>query len=114
MMMSTVSNKHIAFIQKLVKNGVISEKIIADVLANIDRADFTQNDPYVDSPQYIGYSVTISAPHMHIYAMELLKDHLSKAKKSLDVGSGSGYLTLAFAKMMNNPDSVSYGIEHIP
>jgi protein-L-isoaspartate(D-aspartate) O-methyltransferase len=36
-----------------------------------------------------------------------------KAKKALDVGSGSGYLTLAFAKMMPK-DGISYGIEHIP
>lgn len=44
---------------------------------------------------------------------ELLKDHLKKGKRALDVGSGSGYLTLAFAKMMEQPDAVAYGIEHI-
>lgn len=33
---------------------------------------------------------------MHAYALELLKDNLIKAKRCLDVGSGTGYLTLAF------------------
>jgi ubiquinone/menaquinone biosynthesis C-methylase UbiE len=51
----------------------------------------------------------------------MLKNHLEKGKKCLDVGSGSGYLTLgimnnnikAFAKMMDANQGVSYGIEHI-
>jgi len=43
-----------------------------------------------------------------------LKDHLINAKKSLDVGSGSGFLTVCFAKMMKDPDSIAYGIEHMP
>lgn len=30
----------------------------------VDRANFCKNKPYVDSPQGIGYAVTISAPHM--------------------------------------------------
>jgi len=83
-------------------------------MKTIDRADFTAVNPYFDSPQSIGYNVTISAPHMHIHAMQMLKDTLINAKRCLDVGSGTGYLTLAFAKMMKNKDAVSYGIEHIP
>jgi len=43
-----------------------------------------------------------------------LKDHLKNGKKALDVGSGSGYLTVCFAKMMQTPGAVAYGIEHIP
>ena len=37
---------------------------------------------------------------MHAYALEILKNNLLNGKSCLDVGSGSGYLTLAFAKMM--------------
>jgi len=44
------------------------------------------------SPQSIDYRATISAPHMHAYALEYLKDHLKKGGRVLDVGSGSGYL----------------------
>ena len=35
---------------------------------------------------------------MHAYALELLCDHLPNAKKSLDIGSGTGYLTLGILK----------------
>ena len=31
---------------------------------SVDRADFAKGKAYEDSPQYIGYGVTISAPHM--------------------------------------------------
>jgi len=50
---------------------------------------------------------------MHAYALELLKDHLQNGKRALDVGSGSGYLTLCFAKMMTDPTGKAYGVEHI-
>ncbi len=36
----------------------------------------------------------------HAYALELLKDHLKEGMKALDVGSGSGYLTVCFAHMV--------------
>eukprot|EP01017_Pseudomicrothorax_dubius_P048694 TRINITY_DN8917_c0_g1_i1.p1 TRINITY_DN8917_c0_g1~~TRINITY_DN8917_c0_g1_i1.p1 ORF type:complete len:115 (+),score=20.48 TRINITY_DN8917_c0_g1_i1:300-644(+) len=39
-------------------------------------------------------------------------DRLKTAKRALDVGSGSGYLTLCMAKLMS--DGVAYGVEHIP
>ena len=37
-----------------------------------------------DSPQTIGYGVTISAPHMHAHALDLLSDHLKVRGLSLD------------------------------
>jgi protein-L-isoaspartate(D-aspartate) O-methyltransferase len=43
---------------------------------------------------------TISAPTMHANAIEYLKNSLRKGAKVLDVGSGSGYLTVCFAKMV--------------
>lgn len=66
----------------------------------VDRGNYCKNHPYMDAPQSIGYDVTISAPHMHAYALELLKDHLIPSGKALDVGSGSGYLTACMAIMM--------------
>lgn len=47
-----------------------------------------------------------------MFNQELLEDHLKRSSRVLDVGSGSGYLTLAFAKMMPE-GGVTYGIEHI-
>jgi len=83
------------------------------VLKSVDRGDFSQNNPYYDGAQAIGYEATISAPHMHAYALEYLKDHLQNGKRALDVGSGSGYLTVCFAKMMTDPTAKTYGVEHI-
>lgn len=79
-----------------------------------DRADFCQNEPYADRPQEIGSNATISAPHMHAFALEAsipFIDH-EKQQRILDVGSGSGYLCVAFAKLFGNNSKV-YGIEHI-
>ena len=55
---------------------------------------------FSDSPQGIGYGVTISAPHMHAYALDVLNKHLTEGKSALDVGSGSGYLTACMARMV--------------
>lgn len=66
----------------------------------VDRGNYVKNNPYMDAPQAIGYGVTISAPHMHAHALELLKGHLVSGEKALDVGSGSGYLTACMALML--------------
>lgn len=50
---------------------------------------------------------------MHAYALEYLKDCLKPGNRVLDVGSGSGYLTVAFSKMMDD-EGVVVGVEHIP
>lgn len=39
---------------------------------------------------------------MHAYALEFLYPNLKEAKKVLDIGSGSGYLTLAMALLTEN------------
>jgi len=99
-------------ITKLRANGVISSDKVEQVMKSIDRGDFCKSNPYYDSPQGIGYGVTISAPHMHAYALELLKDQLKEGHKALDVGSGSGYLTVCFAKMVGSKGAVT-GIDHM-
>lgn len=59
-------------------------------MRKVDRGNYCDYSPYMDSPQSIGYGVTISAPHMHAHALEMLKEHLFKGAKALDVGSGTG------------------------
>ena len=66
-----------------------------------------------DAPEDIGFGVTISAPHMHAYTLEFLKDHLIEGATALDVGSGSGYLTACMGHMVG-PKGKVYGIDHIP
>jgi protein-L-isoaspartate(D-aspartate) O-methyltransferase len=67
----------------------------------VDRGHYSKVNAYSDSPQGIGYGVTISAPHMHAQALEYLADHLQEGATCLDVGSGSGYLAACMALMVN-------------
>ncbi|XP_003381070.1 protein-L-isoaspartate(D-aspartate) O-methyltransferase [Trichinella spiralis] len=96
----------------LLLTAMLSESVEKAMLA-VDRGFYTDSRPYIDSPQGIGFAATISAPHMHAYALEMLKDHLTEGNRALDVGSGSGYLTACFAIMLGNSGK-AVGIEHIP
>eukprot|EP00445_Apocalathium_hangoei_P091858 CAMPEP_0204242546 /NCGR_PEP_ID=MMETSP0361-20130328/95958_1 /ASSEMBLY_ACC=CAM_ASM_000343 /TAXON_ID=268821 /ORGANISM="Scrippsiella Hangoei, Strain SHTV-5" /LENGTH=254 /DNA_ID=CAMNT_0051215385 /DNA_START=56 /DNA_END=820 /DNA_ORIENTATION=+ len=80
----------------------------------VDRADFVPGDghPYVDAPQRIGHRATISAPHMHAWALKLLSEHLRPGAKALDVGSGSGYLSAVMALMVG-PTGLVVGIDYL-
>jgi protein-L-isoaspartate O-methyltransferase len=37
---------------------------------------------------------------MHALTLEVLREKLHTAKKALDIGTGSGYMTLAMAKVL--------------
>jgi len=65
-----------------------------------------EREAYNDYPLPIGDGQTISAPHMHAEALELLQDHLKPGARVLDVGSGSGYLAVCFAKMVGKNGKV--------
>lgn len=49
----------------------------------VDRCHFAPAHPYMDCPQPIGYGATISAPHMHAHAAEVLKDKIKHGAKVL-------------------------------
>jgi len=102
-------------VNNLKKNGIIKSPAVYEAMKQTDRVHYSNGMPYQDSPQSIGYHATISAPHMHAAALEALHDQLTRSDNaaSLDVGSGTGYLTACFARMMG-PSGKSYGIEHIP
>lgn len=107
-----------------------SHEAWASVMMQVDRADFCPIAPYKDAPQSIGHNATISAPHMHAYALGWAASCFPPAgeegtesttgtprsatpRRILDVGSGSGYLTVAFARLFPQADTV-VGIDHIP
>lgn len=75
-------------VSQLKRNKIIKTQRVEDAMRKVDRGNYCDFAPYMDSPQSIGYGVTISAPHMHGHALEMLKDHLFEGAKALDVGSG--------------------------
>lgn len=106
-------------IRQLQEYGVIKSEAVASAMIATDRKFYVASNlnPYVDSPQRIGHGATISAPHMHAYALELLENHLKSDSKVLDVGSGSGYLTACFARYIHQKENATglvVGIEHHP
>ena len=97
---------------ELVNKEWIKTQKVFDAMMAVDRADFAPTNPYENNPQCIGYNVVISAPLLHAYCLEALKDYLKEGSNALDIGFGSGYLTVAMSKMMNDKGCV-VGIEHI-
>merc|ERR1712232_1317803 len=80
---------------KLVRNlqhaRLITHENVEKAMSCTDRKHYAPRDWYADSPQPIGMQATISAPHMHAHALELLAGHLTLGSRALDVGCGSGY-----------------------
>jgi len=107
-------------VHKLMHHGILKTRRIADAMKAVDRMAFlppgsrTSRNAYEDSPQAIGYGVTISAPHMHAHCLELLEPYLKPPNKVLDVGSGSGYLTAVFGLLVHQGGGRVVGVEHIP
>jgi protein-L-isoaspartate(D-aspartate) O-methyltransferase len=108
-----VCHSHPELIDALTANGVVQSQRVRDILLQVDRGFFSPTNPYTDNSQLIGYGVIISAPHMHVHALELLRDHLKEGARCLDVGSGSGYLTACMALMVGKT-GYTVGIDHVP
>eukprot|EP00271_Cylindrocystis_brebissonii_P019113 TRINITY_DN567_c0_g1_i1.p1 TRINITY_DN567_c0_g1~~TRINITY_DN567_c0_g1_i1.p1 ORF type:complete len:264 (-),score=49.82 TRINITY_DN567_c0_g1_i1:852-1643(-) len=102
-------------VNTLHKNGILTSSRAMEAMKQIDRADYVvdRQGAYEDRPQPLGFSATISAPHMHGYCLSLLEEHLQPGMKVLDVGSGSGYLTAVMALMVGESGR-AIGVEHIP
>ncbi|KAJ8970234.1 hypothetical protein NQ317_015674 [Molorchus minor] len=106
-------------VRNLRANHIIRSDVVENAMLAVDRVHFSRNSPYMDAPQGIGFGVTISAPHMHAHALELLKDKLQNGDRALDVGSGSGYLTACMAMILGEKRTsvqikIAVGIDHIP
>lgn len=114
----SISPLQIHLINRLISDDVIRSQSVRDAMLSIDRADYCEHatTAYEDHPVPIGFGQTISAPHMHAWALELLKPNLKRdvGTQVLDVGCGSGILCTLFAKMIggNNGEKV-YGIDCI-
>ncbi len=78
---------------------------VGQAMNRTDREHYVGRDnasvAYVDRPIGIGHGVTISAPHMHAIMLQELEPWLTPGANVLDVGSGSGYLSVAMAMMVS-------------
>eukprot|EP00891_Asterochloris_glomerata_P001212 jgi/Astpho2/1212/e_gw1.00022.20.1_t len=108
-----------ALVQALVHEERITSQRVAAAMAALDRRLFLNpDDPelfpnaYVDHPLPIGKEQTISAPHMHAAALQLLEQQAGPGASVLDHHpcAGSGYLTGAFGLLVGDSGRV-LGVE---
>jgi len=102
---------NIELISNLIRKKLINSDAVAAAMTVVDRANYVpdtgKQHAYQDSPQLIGHDATISAPHMHAHAAELLLPYLhdrpnGRSARVLDVGAGSGYLTSVFYHLVRD------------
>lgn len=107
-----VSNE--GLIAGLVRSGILTESAVKEAMLAVDRGLFSADGQaaYEDAPHSIGQGQTISAPHMHCYALQWCWRHNKDARAILDVGAGSGYLVAALSRLY--PNSHVLGIEIVP
>ncbi|KAJ0401299.1 hypothetical protein P43SY_001830 [Pythium insidiosum] len=121
---SALSND--ALVDNLARAGIVQSPRVIHAMKRTDRANYmSTGDPavpveprvaYMDAPQHIGHHQTISAPHMHAYALELADIAIGQIDQPrvLDVGAGSGYLTACLGRMVEPSNGRVFGIERIP
>ncbi|GAA5981862.1 hypothetical protein JCM10908_004642 [Rhodotorula pacifica] len=104
-----------ALVNNLHHASILSSPRVIDAFRRVDRAYYVvdTSEAYKDSPSYLGYGATISAPHMHAHAVENLEPYLKPGANVLDVGSGSGYLCGLFHSLVQ-PGGTVLGIDHLP
>ncbi|OKY79074.1 MAG: Protein-L-isoaspartate carboxylmethyltransferase Pcm [Candidatus Methanohalarchaeum thermophilum] len=101
-------------IDKLKKNGYISNKKVIKAMKKVPRHLFVskdlKNESYVDKPLPIGKNQTISAPHMvGILVQEL---NLTGEEKVLEIGSGSGYNASVIAEILHKGKVITIERHH--
>jgi len=112
-------------VSNLHRNGILKTESVIDAMKKTDRKDFVnpKHGPlYEDKPRNIGCEATITSPHMHAIALEALfsedeteSESTSRREKpfiGLDIGCGSGYLTVCMGHILASDDSKIYGIDH--
>ncbi|KAJ3250994.1 Protein-L-isoaspartate(D-aspartate) O-methyltransferase [Boothiomyces macroporosus] len=98
-----------------IESGLLRSDRVAHTMKLVDRANYCSNksDAYVDTPQYIGYNKSISAPRLHAKALEYLAPNCQEGAKVLDIGTGSGYLSACLAQMVGRSGKV-IGVDSVP
>ena len=115
---------HGELIDRLKTNRLLTLPHVERILRSVDRSHFIPTPPhptavddshyYRDSAQPIGSLATIASPSAHCIALQALFPTPPPATSSLrclDIGSGSGYLTLCLALLAGETGRV-WGVEH--
>nr|CCA23526.1 proteinLisoaspartate(Daspartate) Omethyltransferase putative [Albugo laibachii Nc14] len=89
-----------------------------NVLRQVDRAHFTlsttpKHEFYQNRPLPIGSIATMSTPQHHALILHTLAPHLKPGASALDLGCGSGYLTICMSKLVGATGCV-IGIDIAP
>jgi protein-L-isoaspartate(D-aspartate) O-methyltransferase len=106
-------------VDRLKRSGSIKSARVESVMRRVDRARYCPADlaawAYEDSPQRIGSGQTISAPHMHAMALELLEPYVVRPGScSLDVGSGSAWMCVALAELADTDPTAAADADAAP
>ncbi|CRH03825.1 protein-L-isoaspartate(D-aspartate) O-methyltransferase, putative [Plasmodium relictum] len=115
-MYNLAEKNHKSLIENLKRRGIIEDDDVYNTMLQVDRGKYIKENPYVDTPVYISHGVTISSPHMHALSLKRLMSVLKPGSRAIDVGSGSGYLTVCMAirtKVLENKNSFVIGIERV-
>lgn len=76
-------------VENLWGHNLLSSPVVKAAFLKVDRGHYSPRFPYEDSPQSIGHSATISAPHMHANAVESLLKYIVPMGSD---GGGAGQL----------------------
>lgn len=90
------------FVEKLMDQNEIASTIVKNAMLRVNRKNFVLNekDALEDTPKAIGWANTVSQPTMQALTLNLLCPFLVNAKKALDIGTGSGYISACMAEIM--------------
>jgi protein-L-isoaspartate(D-aspartate) O-methyltransferase len=91
-----------ALITKLMNERIICSSKVKQAMSIVQRERFLpehiRSNAYIDYPLSIGYSQTISAPHMVAMMAEALE--VEVGHNILEIGSGSGYHAAVLAELV--------------
>jgi len=103
------------FINAVCDRNEITSLEVRTAMLRINRRNFvlTDEDAFIDNAKLIGWATTISQPSMQALTLQILSEFLMPAKKALDIGTGSGYITACMAEIMG-PKGIVYSVDHFP
>ena len=100
-------------VQRLMEQGIRSDEVLGQI-RNVPRHLFVDealsSRAYEDTALPIGLGQTISQPYVVARMTEALLEHLSGARRVLEIGTGCGYQTAVLAPLVKEVHTV----ERIP